>query len=298
MWIVKNRKIFFIFSGLLVLLSIVVVFVWGLQPGIEFTGGTLIEINYTDGAPEVLQIESRLDSLAIGSYTIQETGDNGFLIRTRDLDETERETLLDTLTIDEKVPEQERITTIGPSIGQELRRKSYLAIGIVVLAIILFVAFSFRRVSKPVSSWKYGFVAILALIHDIIIPTGFFALLGHFASAEVDVLFVTALLAILGFSVNDTIVVFDRIRENLSNNKETGHKEPFYEVVGRSLDQTIARSINTSLTTLLVLITLFFIGGDSTKLFALTLIMGVIFGTYSSIFLASPILIALSREES
>jgi len=295
--IVKHRKIFFIISGLLVLLSIGAVLIWGLQPGIEFTGGTLIEISYPSGSPEVKQVESRIESMAIGPYVLQETEGNGFIIRTRDLSEAERETLLEVLIIDGKTPTQERIATIGPSIGKELRRKSYLAILIVVLAIILFVAFAFRKVSKPVSSWKYGFVAILALIHDIVIPTGFFVLLGQITHAEVDVLFVTALLAILGFSVNDTIVVFDRIRENLRINKEVGKKEPFSKTVGKSLSQTIARSINTSLTTLVVLLALFFIGGDSTKLFALTLIIGVIVGTYSSIFLASPMLVALNKEE-
>jgi len=181
---------------------------------------------------------------------------------------------------------QKRFNTIGPAIGEELKQKAYIAMGIVVLAIILFIAFAFRKVSEPVSSWKYGFVAILALMHDIIIPTGVFALLGLFTGAEVDILFVTALLAILGFSVNDTIVVFDRIRENLMLNKERNKNENFAETVGHSLEQTFARSINTSLTTLLVLLTLLFVGGESTKYFALTLVIGVIAGTYSSIFLA------------
>jgi len=297
MWIVKHRRIFLGISLALMILSAVALFVWGLQPGIEFTGGTLIEVSYERELPEHGDVKGRLENMAIGTFTLQQNDESGYLIRTRDLREEERVSLLEAISFEGNTAIQERVNTIGPSIGEELRNKSYLAILIVVLAIILFITFSFRKVSKPVSSFKYGLVAIATLIHDILIPTGFFVLLGQITHAEVDVLFVTALLAILGFSVNDTIIVFDRIRENLRTNEDLGKVEKFRDVVGKSLSQTIVRSINTSLTTLVVLLSLFLLGGDSTKLFALTLVIGVIAGTYSSLFLASPLLIWLAPKE-
>jgi len=166
---------------------------------------------------------------------------------------------------------------------------------LVVFCIITFIAFAFRGVSKPVQSWKYGVVAIITLLHDILLPLGLFAVLGHFFGAEVDALFIVALLTILGISINDTIVVFDRIRENLRLNEERNKREEYEEVVGRSIIQTLARSINTSLTVIIVLISLYFLGPVATQNFALTLIVGMVAGTYSSIFLASPLLVAWDR---
>ena len=164
-----------------------------------------------------------------------------------------------------------------------------------VLCTIVFIAWAFRGVSKPVQSWKYGIVAIVTLLHDILVPAGLFAILGRFVGAEVDALFIVALLTILGISINDTIVVFDRIRENLRFNEDKGRREEFEEVVGRSITQTIARSINTSLTVVIVLAALYLLGPVVTKNFALTLIVGMIAGTYSSIFLASPLLVAWQK---
>ena len=289
MFVVKYRKIFFTISGLLVLVSIGLVVFGGLNFGIDFTGGSILEVEYTGERPEISEIRTRLDNLAIGEYRLQPTGEKGFVLRTRNLKESERVSAVNLLTSPgsgELI--EKRFNTVGPVVGSELKQKAYIAIVIVVVAIILFIAFSFRKVSESasldglvgrVSSWKYGFVAILALVHDIIIPTGVFALLGLFTGAEVDILFVTALLAILGFSVNDTIVVFDRIRENLRLNQEGNKTEDFKETVGRSLNQTYGRSINTSLTTLVVLLTLFFLGGEPTRYFTLTLMIGVVAGT-------------------
>ena len=172
------------------------------------------------------------------------------------------------------------------------------AITLVLLVIAIFFAFVFRKVSKPISSWKYGLVVLLALAHDVIVPVGAFAILGHFFGAEVDTLFVTALLVILGFSVHDSIVVFDRVRENLKKNQEGNNsKEPFDETVGKSVSQTIARSINTSLTVVIVLLVLFFTGPASAHYFVLTLLIGIIAGTYSSIFLGSPLLVTLEKRQ-
>jgi preprotein translocase subunit SecF len=179
-----------------------------------------------------------------------------------------------------------------------MRTKAVLAIILVILAIVLFIAFVFRHVAEPVQSWKYGVVAIVTLLHDVIVPLGVFSVLGHFGLAEIDTLFVTALLVILGFSIHDTIVVFDRVRENLRINKQGHHKLSFDEVVGKSLKQTYARSINTSLTTLLTLAALYLFGSTTTENFALAMFIGIAVGTYSSICIASPLLVTWHKFSS
>jgi preprotein translocase subunit SecF len=185
--------------------------------------------------------------------------------------------------------------SIGPVLGAEAARKAIVSILLVIIAIVLFIAYAFRKVSEPVSSWKYGLTAIIALVHNIIIPIGLFAILGHFKGYEVDTLFVTALLVVLGFSVHDNIVVFDRVRENL---RTTGTRKSFEQVVGDSISQTFTRSVNTSLTTLLALIVLYFVGGSGTQHFSLALIVGIAAGTYSSIFIGSPLLVTLEKMQA
>lgn len=296
MFVVTYRKIFFILSGIIVGLSFLSVAFFGLQFGIDFTGGAITEVSYPDGRPDKVVLEEQLNPLSVEGYSLRPTGEDGYILRTRDLTEEERIIISKALSINGTVQVvEERYNSIGPIIGTELRNKAFFAIAIVVLAIILFIAFVFRKVSEPVSSLKYGLIAIVALLHDIIIPIGMFAVLGVFVGAQVDVLFVMALLAILGYSVNDTIVVFDRVRENLRTNKELNIREDFELTVGKSLNQTYTRSINTSLTTLFVLLTLFFVGAPVTQNFALVLMTGVIAGTYSSIFLATPLLVVAER---
>jgi len=294
MFIINNKKIFFALSTLLILASIFSVFFYGLNFGIDFTGGSIVEVEYSKGRPSQEVLKTQIDTLALGEVLMQSSGDNGYIIRSRVLTESEHPQLLSALSADSAYQfEEKRFNTIGPTIGTELRKKAWIAIVVVIIAIILFIAFAFRKVSQPVSSWKYGFIAIVALMHDIIIPTGVFAFLGSmFMEYQIDILFVMALLAILGFSVNDTIVVFDRVRENLRHNREYKEHEEFSQTVGKSLQQTYARSINTSLTTLAVLVALYLFGGVSTQQFALTLAIGVVAGTYSSVFLASPLLVA------
>ncbi len=195
-------------------------------------------------------------------------------------------------TLTMAVAKEENFSSIGPTVGSQLASKAFVAIIMVVICIVLFITFAFRKVSRPVASWKYGVATIIALAHDVIIPTGVFLTFIHFRGGEIDLLFVTALLAILGYSVHDTIVVFDRVRENL---RHAGNKQTFEETVGASVTQTFGRSINTSLTIFLALIALYFIGGASTKDFAFVLLIGVIAGTYSSIFVASPLLVTLEK---
>ena len=275
--------------------SILAIFVWGLNLGIDFKGGSILEIEYINKRPEVEIISQDLETLSLGTFNLQPTGELGYLIRTRDLSEVEKENLDNLLTLEGQFEfVEKRYTSIGPATGQELARRGVVAILLVVALIILFIAFVFRHVSRPVSSWRYGLVAIIALVHDIIIPIGLFSFLGYWRGAEIDALFLTALLAILGLSVNDTIVIFDRIRENLRN-RISPH---FTETVGISLEETISRSINTSLTTLFVLLSLLFFGGETTKDFALVLSLGMVIGTYSSIFLAAPLLVLFEGRAS
>ena len=295
MLVVKYRKIFFILSGVIVGLSLLSVLVFGLTFGIDFTGGALTEVTYPDGRPDKEGVIARLQNIPIGVFSLRQSGDSNYILRTRALLEEERVAVMGALSRGGSISVTiERFTSIGPIIGTELRNKAFTAVFVVVLAIIFFIAFVFRHVSAPVSSWKYGIIAIVALLHDIIVPVGLFAILGVLTGAEVDILFVMALLAILGYSVNDTIVVFDRVRENLRINLDLNRKEDFELTVGKSLNQTYVRSVNTSLTTFFVLITLFMLGPLATQNFALVLLTGVIAGTYSSICLAAPLLVAVN----
>lgn len=286
MFIVKYRKIFFAISAMLVIASLAVVVTKGIHFGIDFKGGSLTEVSYKDARPHTEDLQSAIAPLSLGDVRIQPAGDHDAIIRTVSLDETQHTALLGALSLNGKSPlEEKRFTSIGPVVGQELRSKAWVAIILVILGIVLFIAFAFRHVSEPVASWKYGMIIIIALLHDIIIPTGVVAFLGK----DVDTLFVIALLSIMGLSVHDSIVVFDRVRENLRLKKW----RDFSETVGKSLEQTFVRSINTSLTIILVLIALYFFGPASTKDFSFILLIGMFFGTYSSIFLGSPLLVTM-----
>jgi len=285
--IVGKRKIFYTFSILLNTAAILSILFWGLHFGIDFRGGSLIEVEFLAQRPEVSQVKEVVSSLGLGDVSVQPSGDKVLMLRLKDLDETNHQQVLRSLESLGQL-EEKRFDSIGPVIGEELKSRSYLAIFMVLVLIICYIAFAFRKVSRPVASWKYGVAAIVALVHDVFIPTGIFSILGHYLGAEIDLLFVTGLLTILGFSVHDTIVVFDRIRENLRK----GVAKTFEETVNISINQTLVRSINTSLSVFLALLAIFIFGGASIKYFALLLLIGVSFGTYSSIFVASPILVS------
>lgn len=291
MFIIKHKKIFISISLILVAFSLISLFVFGLNVGIDFKGGALTEVVYKDARPAQEDLSKSLEALNFGSILLQPTGDLGYLVKSRDLNDAEHTLLLKTLSQDKKdILTGMSFNSIGPTVGRELTRKAILAIILISIAIICFIAFAFRKVSKPVSSWKYGFIAIVTLLHDVIIPVGLFVMLSHYYGAELDTLFVVAILTILGLSVSDTIVIFDRIRENLRA-ENSSSKTTFSETVGKSLEQSFVRSICTSSTVILVLLALFFFGPVSTKYFALMLTAGMFFGTYSSIFLASPLLV-------
>lgn len=288
MFVVKYRKLFYVLSSLLVIGSLVSLFVWGLKPSIDFKGGSIIEVEYTSARPEQSALSTSLSPLGLDA-SIRAIGDKGYIIRMKDISQEQKNELVSILGTFGSSTEK-RFDSVGPLLGAEALRKSSVSIILVILAIVLFIAFAFRKVSEPISSWKYGIVAVFALVHDVIIPTGVFSVLGYYAGYEVDTLFVTALLVVLGFSVHDTIVVFDRVRENLSHAKAN---KAFDVIVGESISQTFVRSINTSMTTLLALVVLYFVGGESTQHFSLALIIGIAVGTYSSIFLGSPLLVTI-----
>jgi preprotein translocase subunit SecF len=300
MFIVEKRKIFFIISGLLILASILALVFWGLNFGIEFTGGSLMEGEFKQGRPsnkEIKEVISDFDppagGIGLGDVVVQPTGEKGIILRMKDIDEnTHQQVVVMLQSLGEF--EELRFESIGPVIGQELKKKSIYAIVIALIMILIFIALAFRKVSFIVKSYKYGFLAIVALFHDILIVVGVFAVLGEFLNVEIGAPFVAALLATLGYSVNDSIVVFDRIRENLLVGQE---RESFGELVGRSLKQTLVRSINTSLTTLLVLLAILFLGGSTIQYFVLALVIGVVVGTYSSLFIASPLLVSWENRK-
>lgn len=292
MMIIKNKFILLAISAVLVVGSLIAIATKGFTVGIEFTGGSVIEVAYTE-RPENTQIQNQLKQNGFDAQ-VQAFGENNVIIRTRDVSESERQALLAALVIDEQVPVEQRFNSIGPSIGKALRSKALVAIGVTLLVTIFFIAYAFRHVSKPVSSWKYGIVAIITLFHDVVIPAGIFALLGY----EVNSLFIVGILSILGLSINDTIVVFDRIRENLKNNEATKTDMPFTQVVGTSLRQTLVRSFNTSFTLILVLIALYVVGPETTQNLALVLGLGMLFGTYSSICVASPLLVVFAGKNT
>ena len=309
MWVINYRKVFYTISGALVIASFVSLAVWGLKPGIDFTGGTLIEVAYPQTVaststpavstrPDQVKLTSALVAIDPGA-SVRASGADEFIVRMKDVNkEEDKASVMNALSVDGTVtPVIKTFDSIGPVLGAEALRKAYVSILLVILGIVLYVTFAFRKVSKPVQSWKYGLVAVAALVHDVIIPTGVFSILGHFAGYEVDTLFVTALLVILGFSVHDTIVVFYRVRENLSHavGVSGSLRKPFSQIVGESVSQTFTRSINTSMTTLIALVVLYFLGGSTTEHFSLALIIGIAVGTYSSIFIGSPLLVTIQN---
>ena len=295
--IIQKRKIPFVISALLVIASFVLLFTIGLKPGLDFTGGTLLNFNFTETRPDVAQVQQSLAPLNLGSTVLQQTGDKGYLLKTQFITEAQHQAVLKNLrqsfAKDNNKVLEETIQTIGPSVSSELKKQAGKTGFAVVLCIILYIAYSFRKVSRPVASWKFGVAGVVALVHDVIITIGIFVLLGKYMGVEVDIPFVVAMLTILGYSVNDTIVVFDRIREKLIRSSS----KDFAETVNVAVNETIARSVNTSLTVMLTLLALFFFGGASIHYFSLALIIGVFFGTYSSIFVASSLLVSWESWE-
>jgi preprotein translocase SecF subunit len=381
--IIQRRKIWFALSLFMVVTSIAALAVWGLRLGIDFTGGTLMEVGFNGTSLSNQEIKDALKGLNLGEINIQSSGSGTTFLRFKNVDETTHQAILTALNkeaasmlgtgasvptagsatpiittqqnaaqqnapirpvqidakdasgsnvavdavpvttpapatdaaatpgataptdtsaqqasttaqataTDNKYVAEKSFESIGPVVGNELQSSAKWALAIAVIAIILYIAWAFRKVSYPVSSFKYGIIAAVALLHDVLSTVGVFAVLGHFLGIEVGISFVAALLTILGYSVHDTIVVFDRIRENLFR---FGSRD-FEETVNNCVNETLARSINTSFTVILTLTALFLFGGSSIRYFVLALIVGVTVGTYSSIFVASPLLVTWQK---
>ena len=293
--IVTHRTVYFWITGLILAGAVGAIAVFGLPLSIDFTGGSMLQVRYPSGAPAVTEIQRQLSALPLGAVSVRASGASTVSIRTRTLTPAEHDAVLAALGQNASTTEL-AYTSVGPSLGGQFAAKALWAILAVTLAIILYIAFAFRKVSRPVPSWGYGITVIAILVHDLIIPAGFFAILAHYTGAEADALFVTALLALLGYSVNDTIIIFDRIREHLALNERTNNKESFETTVGKSISETMTRSINTSLTVVLALAALVVLGAPATRDFSLVMLVGVVAGTYSSILLAAPLLVPLSRK--
>lgn len=288
--IIKYRNWFFALSLLIIVPGVFALTTWGLRLGIDFEGGTLWEIKFQKHIAAA-DVQKQIFGNGTEISSAANTSDQSVLIRMKVSDESKIGEIRDKLKDSYGQTEDARLETVGPVISKELTKKAAIAVGVSILAIVVYVTWAFRKVAKPASALSFGVTTIIALVHDVLVVAGSFAILGHFANIEVDSLFITALLTVLGFSVHDTIVVFDRIRENLKKFDDY----PFAEVVNHSVVQTLVRSLNTSLTVIFVLFALLLFGGQTIKTFILALLIGVISGTYSSIFNASPLLVVWNK---
>ena len=279
--------------------SIVCLAKFGLKFSIDFLGGSILEVEFSakggsasggENRPDNSVIRENLNKFDLGEITIQPTGEKGVILRLKSIDETTHQQILSSLNEISKV-EEKRFESVGPAIGKELRGKTALLIIISLISLLIYIAVAFRKISGTISSWQYGVVSIITLAFDVLIPIAVFALLGKIYNIQFNIPIVAALLTILGYTINDKVIVFDRVRENLLRSRE----ENFEELVNQSLNQIIGRSLSTGTCTLLVLFSLFFFGGETLKYFALTLIVGIVIGTYSSLFIASPLLISWEK---
>ncbi|MDD4762014.1 MAG: protein translocase subunit SecF [Candidatus Pacebacteria bacterium] len=285
--IIEKRAVFLGIAITMLLASFVSMGVFGFKEGIDFSGGTLWQVDFQKDV-SIQQFSDILIKNGLEGVSVNKASDGSLIGRTKEISEEKHKEMISIISGELGAFSEMSFQSIGPSVGKELKNKALIAIVLVLFGISLYVAFAFRKISYPVASWKYGVATLVSLFHDVIIPTGVFAWLGSFKGAEVDTNFIVALLVIAGFSVHDTIVVFDRTRENLS--KEKG-KISFSQIVNKSVNETLARSINTSLTLILVLIALYFAGPSTLQYFVLTILIGTTVGTYSSIFMASPLLV-------
>jgi preprotein translocase subunit SecF len=287
--IIKLRGLWYALSALLIGGSIVLFAMFGLKQGIDFTGGSLLAVRFAE-RPSPVEVQQALGGVISGSLIIQPVGEQDMNIRSQELDDAAHEGAIAALQASFEGVEELRYDSIGPAIGAELREKSWKALLVVFAGILAYIAYTFRKVSAPVQSWKYGVITLITAVHDVVVPIGVFVVLGVTMGMEIGTPFIAALLTILGYSINDTIIVFDRVRENLRRMDGS-----FEDIVAASLKQTWVRSLNTSMTTLVSLVAIFFFGGESVRDFALALIIGILMGTYSSLFIASPLLITWNK---
>jgi len=294
MYIIQHRKFFFWLTGLILAAAIGAILVFGLPLGIDFTGGSLMQVEYPNGRPALADIQKQTELVPVGAVSVRAFGENAISIRTRTMNPAEHEAMLIAVSGNENTIEL-AYTSVGPALGSQFTNKALWAIFAVILVIVLYIAFAFRKVSRPVPSWGYGLTVVAMLAIDLIVPAGFYAGYAHYTGAEVDSLFIVALLALLGYCVNDVIVIFDRIREHLNKNEKEGIRESFEDTIGKSISETMTRSINTALTVALALLALIYFGAEATRNFALVMLVGVVAGTFSSITRSAPLLIPLAN---
>jgi preprotein translocase subunit SecF len=290
MRLLNYYKYLFALSGIILILGVASLLIYGLNLGIDFKGGTVTELSFKDSY-DIGKVNAVLAEQGINNVQLQQTSNNGLIIKTESLEKEQHDKLTNQLKTKVGEFDEKRFDSIGPVVGQELKRKAIYQLILVSLGIIFYIAYAFRKVSRPITPWQFGIAAVIALLHDLLIVLGIFSILGHYKGIEIDSLFVTAMLTVLGFSVHDTIIVFDRIRENLK--VYAGQSIEF--IVNHSITQTLVRSLNTSLTVLFVLLAMLLFGGETIRFFILALFIGIIAGTYSSIFVAAPILTLWQR---
>jgi preprotein translocase subunit SecF len=309
MFIINHRGFFFWLTGIILAAALGAIFLFGLPLGIDFTGGSLMQVEYPNGRPALSAIQEQVSSVPLGTVSVRAVGENAVSIRTRTQTTAEHEAILAAISANasttlngspsgeptKSVVAELSYTSVGPALGSQFANKALWAILAVVLVIVFYIGFAFRKVSRPVPGWGYGITVVAMLAIDIIVPAGFYAAYCHFTGAEVDSLFIVALLSLLGYCVNDVIVIFDRIREHLAKNSRENNKEPFEITIGKSISETMNRSINTALTVVLALLALIFFGAETTRNFALVMLVGVAAGTFSSIARSAPLLIPIAK---
>ncbi len=284
----KFRKIFYVFSIIAIILSITSIFIFRLELGIDFTGGSMLEVEYENERPSIQLIQNRIEEITLEKIIVQPVEQKGIILKTKDTSEETYAKAIEKLEeLGTLKQDASQFETIGPIIGNELKDKTKIVIILSLMAIVFYIAYSFRKISRPVNSFAYGFTSLIALCHDVLIPLGVFAFLGKLYGVQITIPVITAFLTVLGYSINNSVVVFDRARENLLRSREVS----FGNIINKSLNETLTRSINTSLTTLFVLFSIFFFGGETLRYFSLALILGISCGTYSSIFLVTPLLV-------
>jgi preprotein translocase subunit SecF len=287
--IMDRKKIWFAISGVLILTSILSLVFWNLRLGLDFAGGVLWELQ-TEKSPDINVVRELLKSSKIEGI-VSLSGSNKIFIRTKELNKDEKEALTKSLTDKFGKVEEVAFRSVGPTISKDLTQKSFLAVLIASLVVIFYVAFAFRKVSRQISSWKFGICAIAALVHDALIVLGLFAVLGHFLNVEIDSMFVTAVLTVISFSVHDTIVIYDRVRENL---KKLQGKN-LDQIANQSITEMLPRDIATSFVIILILLASYFLGGETIKYFVLAILVGMFVGTYSSVFVASALAVGWQK---
>ncbi|MDP2820940.1 MAG: protein translocase subunit SecF [bacterium] len=284
---IKYRKIYYLITGALLIGSIASFLLYGFNYGIEFTGGSILELSFSDNRPSNQEVEEILKTEKLDQFNVQPVGEKEMSIRLPYINEAKHQDLKNKLK--EKWNFEEiSFEGIGSVIGAELKSRTKLVVALALIAIIFYITLSFKQVSYPIKSWQYGVSSLFTIAYDLIIVLGVFSVLGHFYNISLTIPIITALLMIVGYSINNTVVVFDRIREN--SNKY--YKNDYQEIVNVSLNQTLFRSLGTSLTTLFPLLAIFFLAGQSLKYFSLALILGISVGAFSSLFLTSSVLVS------